>query len=64
MMRHKRLKHGENDEEDEDVDMEEDSPAHSDAENKKRKTTWSLARWLKKPVNILLTSGRRSMTNT
>ena len=32
-MRHKRLKHG--DEEDEDVDME-DSPAHSDAENKEK----------------------------
>ena len=32
-MRHKRLKHG--DEEDEDVDME-DSPAHSDAENNEK----------------------------
>jgi hypothetical protein len=63
MMCHKRLKHGENDEEDNDVDMD-DSHAHSDAENDKRKTTWCLARWLKKPVNILLTSGRRSMMNT
>ena len=33
-MRHKRLKHGESDE-DEDVDME-DSPAHSDAENNEK----------------------------
>jgi recombination DNA repair RAD52 pathway protein len=36
IMRHKRLKHGENDEEDEDVDMN-DSPAHSDAENNQKK---------------------------
>jgi hypothetical protein len=34
-MHHKRLKYGENDEEDEDVDME-DSPAHSDAENNEK----------------------------
>ena len=35
-MRHKRLKHGESDaEEDEDVDMDE-SPAYSDAENNEK----------------------------
>jgi hypothetical protein len=36
MMRHKRLKHGESDEEDEDVDMDH-SPAHSDADNNEEK---------------------------
>jgi hypothetical protein len=36
MMRHKRL-NGENDEEDEDVDMVDESPTHSDAENSQKK---------------------------
>ena len=36
MMRHKRLKHGES-EEDEDVEMVDDSPTHSDADNDEKK---------------------------
>jgi hypothetical protein len=38
MMRHKRLKHGESDvEEEEDVDMVDNSPEHSDADNDEKK---------------------------
>ena len=45
-MRHKRLKHGENDEED--VDMEEDSPAHSDAENNEKEDNVVFSQMAKK----------------
>jgi hypothetical protein len=48
MMRHKRLKHGENDEEDEDVDMEKDSPAHSDAENNEKEDNVVFSQMAKK----------------
>ena len=44
-MRHKRLKHG--DEEDEDVDME-DSPAHSDAENNEKEDNVVFSQMAKK----------------
>ena len=63
MMRHKRLKHGENDEEDEDVDMD-DSPAHSDAENNEKEDNVVFSQMAEKAVNILLTRCRRSTTNT